>query len=126
MLRNKRKSSILLLIILIASCKNDKSDFAEIHIENKIDLGAITLSDTITSKIFIKNRSTEKLKIESIVASCGCTVVSFENHSISKNDSLALDIMFIPDKKGLFEKSVIIDANTDPPFTTFHLIGEVK
>jgi len=119
----------MLFIICIGttSCYNGQSKIAELYIKNdSINIGTVAIKDTITKTIYLKNNSSNQLKIDSVGVSCGCTIISFDKHPISKNDSLALTINFIPDELGSFKKSIMIDANTNPPFTELHLIGEVK
>lgn len=116
-----------IFIITLISCNNQTDRIAEILVNNNsIDIGQLSLKDTITKTIYIRNKSENQLKIDSVGVSCGCTVVSFDKQPISKNDSIGLTINFIPDHLGVFDKSIIIDANTDPPFTVLHLVGEVK
>ena len=126
-IKHFKSLAILLLGILLFSCNNIEPKIAEIYLENRnIDIGSLSINDTITQKIYLKNHSDNLLKIDSVGVSCGCTVVSFDKQPVSKKDSIGLTINFIPDHLGIFDKSIVIDANTDPPFTIFHLVGEVK
>lgn len=69
----------------------------------KIDLGKFqeTRRDTV---IYIKNVGKEKLVILDVVASCGCTVVDYENRPVPSGDSLAFKIQYDADKRAILIK----------------------
>lgn len=122
--------SLLLLVVIFCiitlSCDKSREKLAIINTKKSIDLGDISILDTIGRTLFLKNISSKKLKIDSVATSCGCTVVSLNKSSVSKSDSLAIKIKFVPDEIGKFKEMIVIDANTDPPFTIVEIIGEVK
>ncbi|ULC59982.1 DUF1573 domain-containing protein [Flaviramulus sp. BrNp1-15] len=125
------KFKVLFFIILLSSCKDKVANkyelITEIKIENnEINFGEISITDTLFKTIRVKNTGKNLLVIDSIGASCGCTIVNYDKAPRKFNEIVELSLRFIPYEKGQVNKSIIIDANTDPPFNILYLKGEVK
>ncbi|WP_366663734.1 DUF1573 domain-containing protein [Winogradskyella sp.] len=116
---------IFSILYAITSCNSIDKYVSTIKINKDINLGIININDTVEKTLFIKNMSSVKLKINSIASSCECTLISFDNSLIKKNDSAYIRFQYIPESRGKFTKQIIIDANTKDPFTSINLTGEV-
>ncbi|WP_290700936.1 DUF1573 domain-containing protein [Lacinutrix sp.] len=120
------KFKILILILIISSC-NSNNGVSNIEIDNQnIELGLLKIGDTINKSIFINSIGKNEFKIDSIGVSCGCTLVKYDKSPIPKDQSAEIKIRFIPNEKGKFNKSIVVEGNSDPPFNVFYLKGEVK
>nr|WP_322551563.1 DUF1573 domain-containing protein [Flavobacterium sp. LB-N7T] len=91
------------------------------------NFGTIKVGDTIKKTFFVKNLSENTLKIKNLKTSCGCTVAKIKDSLIEKGAGTSIIAQYIaePDDVGLIEKSIIIEANTDPTFTVLYLKGKV-
>ena len=120
------KLKVLLFILIVSSCQpNNVITNVELDSQN-IELGLLSIGDTINKSIFINNIGKNELKIDSVGVSCGCTLVEYDKLPISQNESAEIKIRFIPNEKGKFNKSIVVEGNTNPPFNIFYLKGEVK
>jgi hypothetical protein len=126
-MKNKIILSLCAVVILI-SCKKNEAKFAVLKTEKTFNFGAISLHDTINHIFFIKNISDKNLEISQIGTSCGCTGVIVSDSIISKNEYAKIKVQFIPkkDQIGVINNSIVIEANTNPPYTTIYIKGIVK
>lgn len=117
----------LLIVALCVSCKKSLPDFALLETEKEFDFGTITLNDTVKHTFKIKNISDLPLKISEIGTSCGCTGAIVSDSIVEKNEFAEIEVQFIPKKEqmGKIANSIVIEANTNPPFTTLYLNGIV-
>jgi len=120
----------ILMVTLICSCNQKKANFAVVKYEKTHDFGKITLRDTVNYIFKIKNISKVDFKIRQIGTSCGCTAAIIKDSIISENKTTEIHVKYIPKKNdkgiGLIKNSIVIDGNTNPPFTTFYLTGKVN
>ncbi len=127
---NKNRYLLLLISILIFnSCKNqDKINAnAIIKIDKKIfNFNQISINDSIKHTFTIKNISEIPLKITKVGTSCGCTTTNYPKGEILKGENADIDILFKPNSIGNIEKSIVVEANTDPTFSVFYIRGNVK
>lgn len=119
------KKVLLIIFLAFFSCKIDEGD-TKISFPNQVYLGEMSIKDTIFKEIEITNLGNNSLKIDSIGVSCGCTVVDYNKSPIMTNQRSTIKISFRPEQKGIINKIIMIDANTDPPFNIITLKGEVK
>ncbi|MBT8303432.1 MAG: DUF1573 domain-containing protein [Bacteroidia bacterium] len=90
------------------------------------DFGTIAINDTLTQTYFLKNVSRTELIIKNVQSSCGCTTVRYSAEEIYEGDEAIVIVQFIPDQLGYTEKTVIVEANTNPPFNILTLKGIVE
>ncbi|WP_299337544.1 DUF1573 domain-containing protein [uncultured Psychroserpens sp.] len=124
----KQRSLLLLLIssTVIFSCEN-QNNFSKIKfINGNYNFGTLSIKDTLTHTFFLKNISKNKLLIRDAISSCGCTTIEFSKDAIVKNDSAKITVQFIPDKLGYSEKTIVVEANTNPPYNILTLKGDIK
>lgn len=116
----------LFFTLLFLGC-NKKEDILQTTIDfnEEVNFNQISLSDTILKTIVIKNIGKNNLIIDSIGTSCGCTIINRYKNNIKPNYNTEITIKFIPENIGDFKKSIVIEANTDPPFNIFYIKGKV-
>lgn len=118
----------LFAVFILISCKKNEIKFAILKTEKTFNFGIISLHDTINHVFEVKNISDKKLEITQIGTSCGCTGVIVSDSIIPKNKSAKIKVQFIPkkDQIGEINNSIVIEANTNPPYTTIYIKGIVK
>lgn len=122
-----KNSIFLILSLLLFSCNRKTNNLSEIEINKIQNFGVIKVGDTIKKTFYLKNSSEKTLIIKDLKTSCGCTVAKIKDSLIEKGTGTSIITQYIaePDDIGLIEKSIIIEANTDPTFTVLYLKGEV-
>ncbi|MEN9928428.1 MAG: hypothetical protein RLZZ231_349, partial [Bacteroidota bacterium] len=65
--------------------------------------------------------------IINIKTSCGCTVAKIQDSIIARKSDSKIITQYIAesDDIGLIEKSIVVEANTNPVFTVLYLKGNV-
>lgn len=81
--------------------------------------------NTIFQTFKVKNISSNPLTIDSIGTSCGYTTLKYSKSKILENGEIDITILFVPEQLGFTKNSIVIDANTDPPFSIVYLKGNV-
>ncbi|WGH75690.1 DUF1573 domain-containing protein [Tenacibaculum tangerinum] len=97
-------------------------------LEKDFDFGEITLQDTIAHSFKIKNTTDIPLKINNLATSCGCTTFDLLDSIAKKDESLTVTVQFIPKEEHIGQRvsnSVVVEMNTDPPFSVVRLKGKV-
>ena len=90
------------------------------------DFGKIKQGDKVNYKFNFTNTGKTPLIITNAVASCGCTTPDWPKGPIKPGDGGLINVTFNSmGKRGLQDKMITITANTNPPQTVVHLIGEV-
>jgi hypothetical protein len=115
------------MLSLLLSCNYNNGKIAKIEANKIQNFGKIKVGDTITKVYSFKNSSDNILKISHVKTSCGCTVAKLSDSIINLKSKGFIKVKFIAEKDniGSVEKSIIIEANTDPIFTVLYLKGEV-
>jgi hypothetical protein len=122
------KNSIFIILCLIFfSCNKKINNLAKIEINKVQYFGTINVADSIIKTFTLKNLSENFLKIKNLNTICGCTVAKIKDSLIKKNSDTNIIAEYIAesDDVGLIEKSIIIEANTNPVFTVLYLKGKV-
>lgn len=119
---------LIIILTVFVGCKKSQPEFALLETEKEFDFGTITLKDTVKHTFKIKNISEISLKISEIGTSCGCTGAIVSDSIIEKNEFAEIEVQFIPKKEqiGKITNSIVIEANTNPPYTTLYLNGSVS
>lgn len=122
-----RNSIYLLIITIICSCNIKSKRIAEIEIIRVQNFDTIKVGDTVRSIFKLKNTSEIPLKINNVKTSCGCTVAKIQDSILDPNSESKINTQYIAqsDDVGLIEKSIVIEANTNPVFTVLYLKGNV-
>jgi hypothetical protein len=90
------------------------------------DFGNVSLGDTLSHTFVVKNIGSNILTLKNVLPSCKCVIVEKFKKDIPEKDSVKIKIQFIVEDKGLFEKTVVVESNTAPPFHVVRLNGFVK
>ena len=128
---NKPFLILLFLFLILCSCNSKKENtITKIEILDKeFNFGKATLKDTIVHTFKIKNLTNTKLKINNLATSCGCTTIGKIDSIANKNEIIEVKLQFIPKKEQIGNQvtnSVVVEMNTEPPFTVFRLKGKVN
>lgn len=120
------KISLFILICFLFGCKKD--EFSKFDSEKIHNFGIAKIGDTIRYEFKLKNVSDNLLKINQIGTSCSCTGAIISDSIIKKNNFAVISITYIPtiENKGFIKNSIVVEANTNPTFTTLYLEGMVK
>lgn len=91
------------------------------------DFGECVEGDKITKIIEFTNTGKLPLVIEQAYGSCGCTVPTYDKEPVQPGKKGKLQIQFDSSHKvGANTKSVMIQANTNPPVTSVNFSIKVK
>ncbi|MFN8436642.1 MAG: DUF1573 domain-containing protein [Cytophagales bacterium] len=96
--------------------------------KSEIELGVINESETPTNIVFnFKNTGNKDLVIENVETSCGCILVSYPENKIKPDSSGVLKVSVnTKNRPGFFNKSITINANTQPDITVLTIKGVVR
>jgi hypothetical protein len=90
------------------------------------DFGKIKQGDKVTYQFNFTNSGKSPLIISDAVASCGCTTPTWPKGPIKPGDSGQISVTYnSTGHTGLQDKMITITANTNPPQSVVHLVGEV-
>lgn len=92
--------------------------------ETTHDFGKIKAGTPVSHEFSFTNNGEEALVITSVKASCGCTVTSYTKEPVPPGEKGYVKATFDASKKGIFTKSVTVNANVDSPVQLF-IKGEV-
>lgn len=101
----------------ITSLKFDK----EIH-----DFGEIATGSENKCQFRVTNTGTKPLTIYNVSASCGCTTPKKPEGSIAPGKSDIIEVSFKPNGPGPSEKTVTVQANTEPRISVLKITATVK
>lgn len=94
--------------------------------EESHDFGKVTEGEKVSYSFKFTNAGKKPLIITSAVASCGCTVPEWPKTPVLPGKTGEIAVVFnSAGKKGLQDKQITVSANTNPPQSVVHLIGEV-
>lgn len=124
----KQYSSSLINNPITASGNDDMSVLPTMTFESTThDFGDLITGESIRYSFKFTNEGKSDLIISSAKAGCGCTVPNFPKHPIKPGESGFIDVTF--DSKGIIgfqNKSIQVQANTQPNVTTLYIKANVK
>jgi len=95
--------------------------------ETSFDFGKIKEADTVLHKIIIKNTGKDPLFIYKAIGSCECVRAFCAKDPIDPGAEREITVVFLgKGRKGMQQRSVMIDTNTDPPEMVIGITGEVE
>jgi hypothetical protein len=122
----------ILLLIIAPCCKNEGYRIEEaksqiVFSKEIINIGKFKSGSKQDIIFYGLNPSETPLIIDTLQASCACTIGEFSKEPILKNDSGSIVVTFNPKAGvyGYFKKSVVVSANTKPAFTVLSIEGEI-
>ena len=88
----------------------------------KINLYQIP-KDSIKAQFVIKNIGSEKLVLQHLSTSCGCTSVKYPKQPISSGDSAIIRVQIEKQKRGFFQETIRVYANIPESPITLNITG---
>jgi hypothetical protein len=116
----------LVVFFGLTSCVSVKKESKpRLHVRNaNIDLNQIDFDSTSHFQYTLVNTGDATLVIDTVSASCGCTIPELFKKTIEPKDSTTLYVDFKPVEKGNFKKSVVIRSNVDSAFSIVTFRGQ--
>lgn len=90
------------------------------------DFGKIKHNTPVTHEFRFTNKGAEPLIITSVQASCGCTVAQYSKDAIAPGSEGFVTATYNAATKGIFNKSVTVNANTPDGVVVLSIRGEVE
>jgi len=109
-----------------ASTTPEKSLPAFVWTETVFDFGKIKHNTPVTHEFRFTNKGAEPLIITSVQASCGCTVAQYSKDPIAPGSEGFVTATYNAATKGVFNKSVTVNANTQDGVVVLAIRGEVE
>ena len=94
--------------------------------ETAFDFGKIKQNNPVTHEFRFVNKGAEPLLITSVQASCGCTVAKYSKDAIAPGAEGFVTATYNAANKGVFNKSVTVNANTQDGVVVLAIRGEVE
>ncbi|MCX6316401.1 MAG: DUF1573 domain-containing protein [Bacteroidetes bacterium] len=114
------------LVVLMTSCTASKQK-PRLHIpKSRIDLATIKADSAYMLQYSLINTGTGVLSIDTVTASCGCTIPTATKYEIAPQDSVLLTVQFKPPDTGDFDKKLVIRSNTDSIYTVLSFYGKAE
>ena len=94
--------------------------------ETSFDFGKIRHNAPVTHEFRFVNKGTEPLLIASVQASCGCTVAKYTKDPIPAGGEGLVTATYNAATKGIFNKTISVNANTQDGVVILTIRGEVQ
>lgn len=120
------KLLISTLLIIIASCSSPEKKAKLVVTRPAVDLATIRFDSTYNIRYTLVNTGNKELVVDTVSASCGCTIPESTKFRIKPADSASLLITFKPVDSGAFDKKLVIKSNTDSTFTVVSFYGTIQ
>ena len=121
------KRLILLLLCMLTLCVANAKKMPEIKFEKTtIDLGTFSQDDGIQKCVFrFTNVGNDKLIINNVHTSCGCTVAKYSEEPISPGGAGEISITYNGAGKmpGKFKKSIQVFTNCEKDMVRLFIMG---
>lgn len=94
-----------------------------------LDFGYLKYNDTFKTIVFVKNYSSDTVKIMDIESACGCMTTMLADSVIKPYDSLSFNIEYMPllsNDSGKIIKYITVRTNAEVPFKNLVIKGNVK
>lgn len=118
---------LVLFIGLILMACNTRARKAQLRVVNPaVNLSTIAFDSTYAIKYVLHNNGSGNLVVDTVSASCGCTIPASTRFTIPPADSAVLVVNFKPAEPGAFDKKVIIKSNTDSVFSVVSFYGNAE
>lgn len=94
--------------------------------ETVFDFGKIKHNNPVTHEFRFVNKGADPLIITSVQASCGCTVTKYSKDAIAPGSEGFVTATYNAATKGVFNKTVTVNANTTDGVVVLSIRGEVQ
>ena len=124
--------SILIVAVgfLTSACKSDNhtsQNHAQIQFNKALhDFGTVAFNTEVSHDFVFTNPGNERLMIQDIQTSCGCTVPEWPTKPIKKGDKESIHIVVDADFPGAFRKTITVYYNGENSPDTLFIHGEVE
>ncbi|HJX71776.1 MAG TPA: DUF1573 domain-containing protein [Bacteroidales bacterium] len=106
--------------------EHERSDYSSIEwIKTEHDFGKIKQNISVTAEFEFRNNSLIPLVIVSVEPQCGCTVADYPMEPLTYGKKGVISISFDAKNRGYFQKSVLVQTNSEQGTTTLIIKGEV-
>jgi hypothetical protein len=78
-----------------------------------MDMGTLAISETRQAVFRLQNTGDYPLVIFDTAVTCGCAVVSFDQHPAAAGESLEIRVNMTPKDSGFFSETITVQTNTD-------------
>ncbi|HEU4575130.1 MAG TPA: DUF1573 domain-containing protein [Chitinophagaceae bacterium] len=116
---------VIITLLINTSCSEIDRSSNLVFKSYELELGTIKFDSTYYVRYTAYNFSRKKINIDTITASCGCTVVSTNKKEIAPGDSSIISIQFSPIDTGNFRKNIVIKSDGDSIFSVVYFAGHV-
>ncbi|MCD7848291.1 MAG: DUF1573 domain-containing protein [Parabacteroides sp.] len=82
-------------------------------INNEIDLGVFTKTNTKTAMFEIENTGKDPLVIIDTSTTCSCTSIIYDKQPASPGESLQVKVKMTPKETGIFHETITVKCNTE-------------
>lgn len=90
------------------------------------DFGNIPHNKPATFEFTFTNTGDSPLKVEGVIASCGCSAVEFSKDAINPNGTGKIKVSYDAAVKGPFTKSFTVKTNSKTPVKNLTIKGNVE
>ncbi|MGL5681921.1 MAG: DUF1573 domain-containing protein [Marinifilaceae bacterium] len=125
--------AVLCMVLTTQSCKErtEKTEHlqpTEMEFEHKtFDFGNITEGETVLHTFTFKNTGNNKLRINNVETTCGCTTVEFPEKAIAPGKTGKIEVAFNSSGRyGKQYKEIRIFANIPKGYQTLRLVASIK
>lgn len=94
--------------------------------ETVYDFGKIRQNQPVTHEFRFVNNGAEPLIITGVKASCGCTVAKHSQDAIAPGSEGFVTATYNATAKGVFNKTITVNANTQEGVVVLSIRGEVE
>ncbi len=91
-----------------------------------VNLSTIKFDSSYRITYLLINTGNGVLKIDTVTASCGCTIPGISETTINPADTGLLVVDYKPVDTGNFNKKVVIKSNIDSSFSVVSFFGRAK
>lgn len=119
---------ILFALALCNGCVNNNTSQSKIYIDSPLDWGQSMMGDTIKLTTALHNFSNYEVCIHYVETPCGCIMAIPRSDIIKKNDSVYIDVQYVPlySDVGYIEKNIFVHLKAQTQPLHFLIKGKVR
>lgn len=121
--------ALFLLIVLTHKEVKQFDKFTIVEIENNpFYFGTLKHNDTLKHTFRITNKTNTLFVINKVMPTCTCTVSRYDKQICRKNESINIDVKYIPklNQKGKISSIVFVECNAKKGVIKLELTGNIK
>ena len=117
---------LLFGLVLLAGCRTELKKPGLLIVPPTRLLPDVKLDSTYTIAFQLINNGGANLLIDTVTASCGCSVPTIDRKQLPPRDTALLLVSFKPPDTGAFDKKIVIKSNIDSLFSIVSFTGTAK